>query len=99
MGDVQKTDKLMRIMAIITGIIALGESILKLFNISILQYDFGLIGGLICIILSIFVIFLGIKPITHTPAILGVIGILIIIFGVLLGGLAILLAAFIGALS
>jgi hypothetical protein len=99
MSEVQETDKLMRIMAIISGIIALVESVLQLFNVGILPYSFGWIGGLIAIISSIAIIFLGIRPIQYTPVILGILGVLLIILAVLIGGLAVLLATFIGALS
>lgn len=99
MSEIQETDKLMRIMAIISGVIVLVESILQLVEISILPYNFGWIGGLIGILLSIAIIFLGIRPIHYTPVFLGVIGIVLIIFAILLGGIAILLTTFIAALS
>ena len=99
MSEIQETDKLMRIMAIISGIVVFVEAILGFFNLSILPYNFGWISGLIGIILAVCVIFLGIRPIHYTPAILGVIGVVLIIFAVLLGGIAVLLATFIGAVS
>lgn len=98
MSEIQETDKLMRIMAIVSGIIVFVESVLKLFNLSILPW-FGWIGGLVGILLAVCVIFLGIRPIHYTPTILGVIGVVLIIFAVLLGGIAVLLAMFIGAVS
>ena len=98
MSEVQETDKTMRIMAIISGIIAFVESILQFFNISILLWG-GWIGGLVGVILAICVIFLGIRPIHYTPVILGVIGVVLIIFAGLLGGIAVLLTTFIGAVS
>ena len=98
MSEIQETDKLMRIMAIVSGIIVFVESVLKLFNLSILPW-FGWIGGLVGILLAVCLIFLGIRPIHYTPAILGVIGVVLIIFAVLLGGIAVLLAMFIGAVS
>ena len=98
MREIQETDKLMRIMAIGSGIIVFVESVLQFFNLSILAWG-GWIGGLVGILLAICVIFLGIRPIHYTPAILGVIGVVLIIFAVLLGGIAVLLATFIGAVS
>ena len=98
MSEIQETDKLMRIMAIGSGIIVFVESVLQFFNLSILAWG-GWIGGLVGILLAICVIFLGIRPIHYTPAILGVIGVVLIIFAVLLGGIAVLLATFIGAVS
>ncbi len=98
MSEIQETDKAMRIMAIISGIIAFVESILQFFNISILFWG-GWIGGLIGIILAICVIFLGIRPIHYTPTILAVIGVVLIIFAGLFGGIAVLLTAFIGSIS
>lgn len=85
-------------MAIGSGIIVLVESILQFVGLSILQWG-GWIGGLVGVILGICVIFLGIRPIHYTPAILGVIGVVIIIFAGLLGGIAVLLTTFIGAVS
>ncbi len=99
MSEIQETDKLMRIMAIISGIIALAESVLQLFNIGILPYSFGWIGSLIGIICSIVIIFLGIRPIHYTPVILGILGVFLIILAILIGGIVILLATFIGALT
>lgn len=98
MSEIQETDKLMRIMAIGSGIIVFVESVLQFFNLSILAWG-GWIGGLVGILLAICVIFLGIRPIHYTPVILGVIGVVLIIFAVLLGGIAVLLATFIGAVS
>ena len=98
MSEIQETDKTMRIMAVISGIIVFVESVLQFFNVGILLWG-GWIGGLIGIILAICVIFLGIRPIHYTPVILGVIGVVLIIFAVLLGGIAVLLTTFIGAVS
>ena len=98
MSEIQETDKAMRIMAIISGIIALVESIFQFFDISILLWG-GWLGGLIGVILAICVIFLGIRSIHYTPVILGVIGVVLIIFAGLLGGIAVLLTSFIGAVS
>jgi hypothetical protein len=98
MSEIQETDKLMRIMAIGSGIIVFVESVLQFFNLSILPWG-GWIGGLVGILLAVCIIFLGIRPIHYTPVILGVIGVVLIIFAVLLGGIAVLLATFIGAVS
>ena len=98
MSEIQETDKLMRIMAIVSGVIVFVEAVLQFFNISILAWG-GWIGGLIGIILALCVVLLGIRPIHYTPAILGVIGVVLIIFACLLGGIAVLLATFIGAVS
>jgi len=98
MSEIQETDKAMRVMAIISGIVVFVEAVLQFFNLSILAWG-GWIGGLIGLILAICVIFLGIRPIHYTPTILGVIGVVLIIFACLLGGIAVLLATFIGAVS
>jgi len=98
MSEIQHTDKLMRIMALIAGIIAMIESFLVTVGVGILPYG-SAIGGIISIILSLVVIFLGIKPIHYTPVFLGIIGVVLIIFAVLIGGIAVLLATFIGALT
>lgn len=98
MSELQESDKAMRIMAIISGIVVIVESILQFFSLSILPWG-GWIGGLVGIILGLCVLFLGIRPIQYTPTILGVIGVVIIIFAGLIGGIAVLLTTFIGAVS
>ncbi|MFW9988265.1 MAG: hypothetical protein ACFFC3_06385 [Candidatus Odinarchaeota archaeon] len=97
-SKLQASDKAMCVVAIIGGIVALIESILHL--IGILEFwSFGLYIEIVAVVLSIIVILLGIKPIHYTPAILGVLGLLLIIFGCWIGGIVILLATLIGALS
>ena len=98
MSEIQETDKAMRVMAIISGIVVFVEAVLQFFNLSILAWG-GWIGGLVGLILAICVLFLGIRPIHYTPAILGVIGVVLIIFACLFGGIAVLLTTFIGAVS
>ncbi|MFX1573515.1 MAG: hypothetical protein ACFFB0_12260 [Promethearchaeota archaeon] len=99
MGEVQETDKTMRIMAIIGGIIALIEAIVHIIGIEYLPYGFGLIGGVLAIIFSILAIGLGVKPIPYTPVFLAILGILLIVFASLIGGIIVLLATFLGAIS
>jgi hypothetical protein len=101
MSEIQETDKAMRIFAIIGGFITIIESLLVLFNLRLMQYGefFGIWGGILGIIFAILVIFLGIKPIHYTPLFLGILGIALIVFGVLIGGIFVLLATFIGAIS
>jgi hypothetical protein len=101
MSEIQETDKAMRIIAIIGGFIALVESLLVLIDFRLLQYAefFGIWSGIAGIIFAILAIFLGIKPIHYTPVFLGILGIALIIFGILIGGIFVLLATFIGAIS
>jgi len=68
MSELQETDKVMRVFAVIVAA-------------------------------SILVIGLGIRPIHYTPTFLGILGVGLIICAVLIGGIIVLLATFIGALS
>ncbi|MFX1480152.1 MAG: hypothetical protein ACFFCI_18690 [Promethearchaeota archaeon] len=101
MSEIQETDKAMRIIAIIGGFIALVESLLVLINLRLLSYGefFGIWSGILGIIFAILAIFLGIKPIQYTPVFLGILGIGLIVFGILIGGIFVLLAALLGALT
>ena len=101
MSELQETDKTMRGVAIIGGIIAFVESILALTGAGLVDFGIAtdLINGILGIIFAVVVIFLGIKPIRYTPVFLGILGILLIVFGILIGGIFVLLGTFIGAIS
>jgi len=99
MSEYQETDKAMRAMAFIGGIISLVEAILIFVGLGLMPYGFGIFSGVFGLILALVAIFLGIKPIHYTPFILGVIGVFLIIFAVLIGGIIVLLATFIGLIS
>ncbi|MFX1327793.1 MAG: hypothetical protein ACFE91_06580 [Promethearchaeota archaeon] len=97
-SKLQASDKFMCVMAIIGGIVALIESILHLIDFFEI-WSFGIYIEIAAVILAIFVILLGIKPIYYTPTILGILGILLIIFGTWIGGIVVIIAMLIGALS
>jgi len=99
MSEYQETDKAMRVMAVVGGIISIVEAIMILVGSGLMPYGFGILGGVLGLILALVAIFLGIKPIHYTPFILGVIGVVLIVFAVLIGGIIILLAAFFGLIS
>ena len=99
MSEVQETDILMRIMAIAGGIVALIEAILKIMTVEIAVWGWGWIGGAVALILAFLVILLGIKPIHYTPVFLGILGVGIIFFGVLIGGIAVIIATILGAIT
>lgn len=99
MSSLQKSDKAMRVLAIFAGVVTLIEAISKIIGFEVVVWGFGIIGGGLGIAFAIAVIILGIHPIHYTPVILGALGILIIVFGVLIGGIFVLLAAFLGAIS
>ena len=99
MSEYQETDKAMRVMAVVGGIISLVEAIMILIGQGLMPYGFGILGGVLGLILAIVAIFLGIKPIHYTPFLLGVIGVVLIVFAVLIGGIIVLLAAFFGLIS
>jgi hypothetical protein len=99
MSEIQETDLLMRIMAIGSGIVALIEAVLKIMGPSLAWWGWGWLGGAIALGLSILVILLGIRPIHYTPVFLGILGVVIIFFGVLIGGIIILVATILGAIT
>jgi hypothetical protein len=100
MSEIQETDKTMRAFAMIGGIIAFIESILQFMGTQVLSYGFGkYLDGTLGIIFAVLVILLSIRPIHYTPAILFVLGILLMVFSILVGGIIVLLAGFIGAIS
>ncbi len=96
---IQEADKTMRGLAIVGGIVGVIEAIIDLAGFGLMKYGLGIAGTIIALIIAIIAIFLGFRPIHYTPAILGVIGLFLIIFGILIGGIIVLLAAFMGALS
>jgi hypothetical protein len=97
-SKLEASDKFMRIVAIAGGVIALIESILHAINIFEF-WSFGWVIELIAIILAILPILLGMKPIQYTPTFLGIIGLFLIIFSVFIGGIVVLLAGIIGAIT
>ena len=99
MSKVEESDKGMRVIAIIGGIIAIIEAILILTGNALMSYGFGVLGAILIFIFAIIAIVLGIRPIRGTPFFLALIGILLIVFASLIGGIFILLATFIGFLS
>jgi hypothetical protein len=99
MSKVEESDKGMRVIAIIGGIIAIIEAILISTGNALMSYGFGVIGTILIFIFAIIAIVLGIRPIRGTPFFLALIGILLIVFASLIGGIFVLLATFIGFLS
>jgi len=99
MSEIQETDKTMRALSLVGGIVAIIESILELIGAGLMQYGSGLLSGGLGILFAVLVIFLAIKPIHYTPVFLGILGIALIVFAVLIGGIIVLLATFMGALT
>ncbi|MFX1287088.1 MAG: hypothetical protein ACFFFY_00835 [Promethearchaeota archaeon] len=99
MSEIQETDIVMRIAAIGSGVVALIEAFLKIIGVEIAVWGWGWIGGAVTIGLSILVILLGIRPIHYTPVFLGILSVGIIFFGVLIGGIAVIVATFLGAIT
>ena len=99
MSEVQETDLMMRLMAIASGIVVLIEAVLKIMGVSIAVWGWGLIGGVVALGLGILVILLGIRPIHYTPVFLGILGVGIIVCGVLIGGIVVLIATILGAIT
>lgn len=99
MSEIQETDKTMRAIAMVGGIVAIIESILQFMGVEVLDYGNDMLSGTLGIIFAVLVIFLSIRPIHYTPVFLGVLGVLLIIFSILLGGIIVILAMFFGAIS
>ena len=99
MSELQETDLMMRIMAIASGIVVLIEAVLKIMGVQIAVWGWGWIGGVVAFILGILVLLLGIRPIHYTPVFLGILGVGIIFFGVLIGGIVVLVATLLGAIT
>ncbi len=100
MSEIQETDLVMRITAIFSGIVVLIEAVLKIMGTEIITlWGWGWIGGAVAFGLGILVVLLGIKPIHYTPVFLGILGIGIIFFGVLIGGIVVIIATILGAIT
>ncbi len=99
MSEVQETDVVMRIAAIASGIIVLIEAVLKIAGVSLAIWGWGAIGGAVALLLAILVILLGIRPIHYTPVFLGILGIGVIFFGVLIGGIIVIVATLLGTIT
>lgn len=97
-SKLQASDKFMCVVAIIGGIVALIESLLHMLDF-LEFWSFGIIFELVALVLAIFAILLGIKPVHYTPSILVLLGLFLIIFGSWIGGIVVLIAALIGILS
>jgi len=98
MSEIQETDLSMRIMAIASGIVVLIEAALKIMTVEIVNW-WGWIGGAVALVLAILVLLLGIRPIHYTPVFLGILGVGIIFFGVIIGGIAVIVATILGAIT
>ena len=99
MSEIQITDKIMRVVAIFGGIVAFVESFLELIGFGLMPWGFDWISGLLGILFAVLAILLGYKPIHYAPVFLGILGILLLIFGILFGGLIVLIATLIGAIT
>jgi len=99
MSKLQESDVVMRIAAITSGIIVLIEAVLKIIGFDIAPWGWGWIGGVIALLLALLVILLGFKPIHYTPVFLGILGVCIIIFGVVIGGIIVIVATILGAIT
>ena len=99
MSEVQETDLLMRLIAIASGIIVLIEAVLKIMGVEVAVWGWGWIGGAIAFGLGILCILLGIRPIHYTPVFLGIFGVGVIICGVLIGGIIVVIATILGAIT
>jgi hypothetical protein len=99
MSEIQETDKTMRALSLVGGIVAIIESLLELIGQGLMPYGFGWISGVLGIIFAVLVILLAIRPIHYTPVFLGILGIALIVLAILIGGIIIVLATFIGAIT
>ena len=99
-SELQRSDKVMCFVAIVGGIIALVETLLHMINLlETISWSFGIIFEVIALVLALLTILIGIKPIHYTPTFLTVFGILIFVFGSWIGGIIVLLAGVLGAIT
>jgi hypothetical protein len=99
MSEIQETDKTMRTIAFVGGIVAIIESILELIGAGLMPYGFGMLSGVLGLLFAVLVIFLAIRPLHYVPIMFGVLGVALLVIAVLIGGIIIILAAFMGALT
>ena len=101
MSEIQETDKAMRVFAVIGGIVSIIETILIMTGTAILPYAgiWGIWVLILSLLASVLVMVLGIRPIHYTPTFLGILGVGLIVCAVLIGGIIVLLATLIGAIS
>ncbi len=99
MSEIQKSDKVMRITAIIGGVVAIVESFYELIGPGLMPYGFFILSGLLGLLFAGLVILLGLRPIHYAPVFFGFLGILLLIFAILIGGIIVLIAALIGGVS
>jgi len=99
-----KYDQIMKLLAIIGGIIALIDALLSFFGLSFSSgyWGYSIVWPIIAIILAILVILSVVqpgKPLPFTGIVLLIMGILIIIFGSWIGGVLVLIAGILGFLN
>jgi len=101
-----KYDQIMKILAILGGIIALIDALLSFFGSSFSSgywgHQFSIPFAIIAIILAILVILSVVqpgKPLPFTGIVLLIMGILIIIFGSWIGGVLVIIAGILGFLN
>ncbi len=99
MSEIQHSDKIMRITAIIGGVVAIVESFLELMGFALMPYGFFILSGLLGLLFAALVILLGYHPIHYTPTFLGILGIALLMSAILIGGIIVLIAGLIGAIS
>jgi hypothetical protein len=99
MSEAEAADKGMRVLAVFGGLVAIIEAVLQFMGAGLMPYGFGLLGAVFSVICAIIAIALGIKPISYTPFIIAILGVLLIVFASLIGGIIVLLATFIGFIS
>jgi len=99
-----KYDQIMKILAVLGGIITLIDALGSFFGFSFSSgyWGYSYVWPIIAIILGILVILMVVqpgKPLPFTPIVLLIMGILILIFGSWLGGVLVLIAGILGYLK
>jgi hypothetical protein len=97
-SELQATDKVMCFIALVGGIVALIETLLHMIGL-LENWTFGIWFEVIALVLALFALLLGIKPIHYTPSFLLVIGVFLVIFASWIGGIIVLLAAVYGLIT
>jgi hypothetical protein len=102
MATKTEINKIMYILALIGGIIAIFEAAIGLSNIKAFNVDYDLISRIVAIVMAVLILLSALKPDDPIPfnwVVLLVFSILLIIFGSFAGGIIVLVAAILGLFS
>ncbi|MBD3213994.1 MAG: hypothetical protein GF311_15395 [Candidatus Lokiarchaeota archaeon] len=102
MATKTEINKIMYILTLIGGIIAIFEAAIGVSNIKAFNFDYDLISRIVAIVIAVLILLSALKPDDPIPfnwVVLLVFSILLIIFGSFAGGIIVLVAAILGLFS